>query len=109
LRKNHNTAADITRLDKGGLVIGFFPDSSFEEGFVTLGRGDVLVTFTDGISEAMNSREEEFEERRLIDVLEAHEARTAAGLISEVLESVDRFTAGAQQHDDMTLVVLRVQ
>jgi sigma-B regulation protein RsbU (phosphoserine phosphatase) len=57
----------------------------------------------------MNSREEEFEERRLIDVLEEHEARTAADLISEVLESVDRFTAGAQQHDDMTLVVLRVQ
>ncbi len=108
LRKDRNTP-EVTRLDKGGLVIGFFPDSAFEEGFVILRRGDVFVAFTDGISEAMNDRDEEFEERRLIAVLEEHEARTAADLISEVLEHVDRFTTGARQHDDMTLVVLRVQ
>ena len=76
---------------------------------LSLEAGDVLVAFTDGISEAMNHAESEFEEHRLIEALRRANARSAADLISELLSGVDSFTAGARQHDDMTLVVVRAQ
>ena len=100
---------DVVRLDEGGTVIGLFPDFPYREASVALHSGDILVAFTDGISEAMNKREDEFGEEQLITGVREAKARTAADLISELLVSVDGFTAGARQHDDMTLVVVRVQ
>ncbi|HEY7212412.1 MAG TPA: SpoIIE family protein phosphatase [Bryobacteraceae bacterium] len=100
---------EIIRLSEGGMVIGLFPDCEFYEGRVALERGDVFLAFTDGISEAMNSADDEFGEERLMHALREHKARTAADLISELLDCVDRFTVGARQHDDMTLVAVRVQ
>jgi sigma-B regulation protein RsbU (phosphoserine phosphatase) len=99
----------LIRLTDGGTVVGLFPESPFCEGFVQLEKGDVVVAFTDGISEAMNDAEEEFDEGRLMVALRKIEGRTAAEMISEILVDVDQFTAGAKQHDDMTLVVVRVQ
>ncbi|HMF78298.1 MAG TPA: SpoIIE family protein phosphatase [Bryobacteraceae bacterium] len=97
------------RLDEGGTVVGLFPDFPYRDAQVQLEAGDVLVAFTDGISEAMNRREEEFDEERLMRTLSACGARTAADIITYVLNDVDGFTAGAKQHDDMTLVVVRLQ
>jgi len=104
-----NGNSEIIRLSDGGMVIGLFPDCKFRESRVVLAPGDVFLAYTDGISEAMDSSDEEFGEDRLIAALGEHKARTAADLISEILERVDRFTAGAKQHDDMTLVAVRVQ
>jgi sigma-B regulation protein RsbU (phosphoserine phosphatase) len=100
---------EFIRLEDGGTVVGLFPEFAFCEGLVQLEPGDVLVAFTDGISEAMNGVEEEFDEARLMDALKKMETRTAAEIISRILIEVDGFTAGARQHDDMTLVVVRVQ
>jgi sigma-B regulation protein RsbU (phosphoserine phosphatase) len=69
----------------------------------------MLVAFTDGISEAMNAQEEEWEEERLIAAVREFHSLTAAETITHILQRVDNFTAGARQHDDMTLVVVRVQ
>ncbi len=99
----------IFRLNDGGTVIGLFPCCTFDEGQLVLKSGDIFIAFTDGISEAMNQRDEEFDESRLLQAIQAENARSAADLISELLEQVDGFTAGARQHDDMTLVVVRVQ
>ncbi len=57
--------AVFDNLSRGGVVLGLFPDSSFEEGEVLLRSGDVLVAYTDGVTEAMNVRQEEFSEDRL--------------------------------------------
>lgn len=100
---------DVMRLEAGGTVVGLFPNCEFQEGKLQMQSGDVLVAYTDGISEAMNDRDEEFDEEQLIQALREHRARTAADLISELLERVDGFTKGARQNDDMTLVVVRVQ
>jgi len=89
--------------------VGLFPDCLFDEGRIPLEPGDILVAYTDGVSEAMNQLDEEFDDAQIIDAVAKRRSRTAADLISEILERVDRFTAGARQHDDMTLVVLRVQ
>ena len=99
----------ILRLEEGGTVIGLFPDLIYNEGSAQLERGDTLVAFTDGISEAMNEREEEWEEERLVAAVCESHSRTAADTIVHILNCVDGFTAGARQHDDMTLVVVRVQ
>ena len=99
----------ILRLEEGGTVIGIFQDSLYKEESLQLERGDMLVAFTDGISEAENAREEEWDEERLIAAVREFHSLTAAEAIVHILERVDNFTAGVRQHDDMTLVVVRVQ
>ncbi len=107
--RNTNDSGQIFRLTEGGTVIGLFPEFPFHQAEIPLESGDLLLAFTDGISEAMNNEDEEFDESRLIQTLRELNARTAADLISGILDRVDRFTSGARQHDDMTLVVVRVK
>jgi sigma-B regulation protein RsbU (phosphoserine phosphatase) len=107
--RQQNGTQEFIRLEEGGTVVGLFPNFPFSEGHVQLVKGDVLVAFTDGISEAMNHIEEEYGEERLTDTICRTQARSAADMISFLLNNVDAFTAGARQHDDMTLVVVRVQ
>jgi sigma-B regulation protein RsbU (phosphoserine phosphatase) len=107
-RKRMN-GRQIVRLAEGGTVIGLFPAAPYQEARLTLHPGDIMVAFTDGVSEAMNNTEEEWDEERLIETIQNCNSRSAADMISCILERVDTFTAGARQHDDMTLVVMRVQ
>lgn len=100
---------EIVRLEEGGTVVGLFPEFPYRETSLALKPGDVLVAFTDGISEAMNSADEEFGEERLMEAVQDCSGRAAADMIAALLERVDAFTAGAPQHDDMTLVVVRVK
>lgn len=100
-------SGEILRLEEGGMVLGLFPSCTYKEGRMTLGAGDILVGFTDGISEAENRIEEEFGESRLVAAIQNAHARTAADVITAILAEVDAFTGGAAQHDDMTLVVVR--
>jgi sigma-B regulation protein RsbU (phosphoserine phosphatase) len=107
-RKN-GRGEEIVRLEAGGTVVGLFADFPYQEAQLELQTGDLFVGFTDGISEAMDSTDAEFGEDRLIEMLRHCQARSAAETISCILDRVDAFTAGAPQHDDMTLVVVRVQ
>jgi sigma-B regulation protein RsbU (phosphoserine phosphatase) len=100
---------EVLRLEEGGMVIGLLPDLDYAEGRLELAPGDVIVAFTDGVSEAMNRAEEEFGEKRLLAVIRTCASRSAADILNCILEEVDRFAAGAPQHDDVTLVVARVQ
>ena len=97
----------VFRLETGGPVVGLFRHS-YERGVFSHEPGDLLVLFTDGVSESMNARFEEWGEERLIEF-----AKTCYGLPSVeglrgILSAAQAFAAGASQHDDMTLVVLRV-
>jgi sigma-B regulation protein RsbU (phosphoserine phosphatase) len=96
----------ITRLEIGGTVVGMFKTYPYKQSAVTIAPGDVLVAFTDGISEAMNAADEEWGEERLIETVERLDGLTPSEIIARILEAADSFVAGAQQHDDMTLVVL---
>jgi len=109
LCRRNGAGHEILRLDEGGTVLGLFPDYAFKEAQVSLHAGDVLVAYTDGISEAMNVREEEWDEERLITALAYCKAPSAKDTIEWILQQVDAFTAGAPQHDDMTLLVARVE
>lgn len=98
---------NFCRLEDGGTVLGLFPQAPYNEGKKELRSGDILVGFTDGVSEAMNSGSLEFGEERLVEAIRKGNARSAADLISSILSEVDAFTKGAPQHDDMTLLVVR--
>jgi phosphoserine phosphatase RsbU/P len=100
---------EIFRLEDGGTVVGLLPDFPYRDARIWLQHGDIFVGFTDGISEAMDNFDVEFDEARLIAAVRECESLSAAGMITGILERVDAFTAGAPQHDDMTLVVMRVQ
>jgi serine phosphatase RsbU (regulator of sigma subunit) len=90
-------------LDKGARF-----DSILEEAEVPLMAGDLFLFFTDGLSEAMNARSELFGERRLRDLIEQSEGLSSEEMKERILAEVRGFVGDVAQHDDMTLVVLKV-
>ena len=97
----------ITRLEPGGTVIGLLEGAGYEQGSVLLRPGDVLVAFTDGISEAMNLQDEEWGEDHLLETIRGHRTASAQELLDSLFDAATRFAGAAPQHDDMTLVVMR--
>jgi sigma-B regulation protein RsbU (phosphoserine phosphatase) len=97
----------VKRLDVGGTVVGLLETFPYQQGAVSLVEGDILVAYTDGISEAMDSADEEWGEVRMMKTVEACGGFTAQKILDRIFKDADAFVAGAKQHDDMTLVVLR--
>ncbi|HEY6402416.1 MAG TPA: SpoIIE family protein phosphatase, partial [Blastocatellia bacterium] len=95
------------RLTEGGIVLGLFPERSYEQGAVRLRAGDRLLLFTDGVTEAANASGELFGEERLLPLLVEHRRRSASELLETILSAVADFSGGSFQ-DDMTLVALQV-
>ncbi|HEY6251086.1 MAG TPA: PP2C family protein-serine/threonine phosphatase, partial [Candidatus Angelobacter sp.] len=108
LLRSSGGAWQVTRLSTGGTVIGLLENYPYQEERITLEPGDLMVAFTDGISEAMNAADEEFGEQRLLEVVQECTQMKAAEVVTTIVRAADAFAAGASQHDDMTLVVLRV-
>jgi len=100
------TSGAMERLDTGGPVIGLLPMSFYQQAIVTMEPGDVLVAFTDGVSEAMNADQQEWGEDRLIDCVRQCSGLFAQETIRRIIDATDAFAAGARQHDDMTIVVV---
>jgi serine phosphatase RsbU (regulator of sigma subunit) len=95
------------RLETGGLFLGLFPLAAYEEETLALEQGDLLVVFSDGVTEALNAQGEEFEEGRLLACLDAHRQCTPVELLECLLSTVREFVASAAQSDDVTALVLR--
>lgn len=108
LFRQSGAGKEVARLDTGGPVIGLMEDCVYSQGTVTLEPGDVLVAYTDGISEAMNAADEEFGEDRLQDAVRPNRTAPARDVIDRLMRAADTFVAGAPQHDDMTVIVVRV-
>jgi sigma-B regulation protein RsbU (phosphoserine phosphatase) len=102
-------AGALERLTADGPPLGVFAGSQYEQRTVALASGDVLLVFSDGITEAPGPGEEEFGEARLERVLRDRCALPAAGLCDAILSAVQQFQNGAAQEDDMTVVVARVR
>jgi sigma-B regulation protein RsbU (phosphoserine phosphatase) len=98
---------DVTRLDKGGLILGLFEHAVFEEETVKLEPGDLLVAFSDGVTEALSAAGEEYGEPRLLECVEANREKSVPDLLDAILASVRAFTVGAVQSDDVTALVVR--
>jgi sigma-B regulation protein RsbU (phosphoserine phosphatase) len=98
----------VERLADGGAVLGVFADRSYLQGSVTIGRGDRLVFYTDGITEARNAQDEEFGEDQLLTLAIEHRACSAPALQARLVDAVSNFTGGRFQ-DDATLIVVAAE
>jgi phosphoserine phosphatase RsbU/P len=95
-------------LREGGTPLGIFPDRNYEDEGFPLASGDRLVLYTDGLTEAMNSDEQEFGERRLLELCSSKIALSASELLVAIRKEVVSFCSGNFQ-DDFTLVVVAVK
>ena len=105
LRKN----GKIELLKQGGLIIGVMEHAEYSSASVELGKGDALVLYTDGVTEAMDIFNNEFGEERLINLLKETEKMSARGIINTILERISSFTQGSMFSDDLTLIVMKIK
>jgi sigma-B regulation protein RsbU (phosphoserine phosphatase) len=101
------SAGAVQTLDHGGAVLGVFPSWNYKDSSVNLKSGDRLLLFTDGITEAEDTQNQEFGVDRVAAFGKAHAASSAAELNQQLLAQVSDF-CGAHFQDDATLVVLAV-
>jgi sigma-B regulation protein RsbU (phosphoserine phosphatase) len=94
-------------LGSGNFPVGMFSEAEYQSARVTLEAGDFAVIYTDGVSEAVNIRNEMFEEARLRRILENFKGQTVEELANAIREGLKAFTEGAAQSDDITLLVVQ--
>ena len=97
----------VQRLEKGGTILGVFNEATFEDETVQLDRGDTLVVFSDGVTEALDAGGSEFGEERLLSCVTTSHELEPPSLLKCVLDAVRDFCAGTVQSDDLTVLVLR--
>ena len=98
---------NVKELKTGGLILGCLPGSEYEEENVSINRNDIIVIFSDGISEAMNENEEEYGEERLKEFISNHLDESPDKIIENILSDVRIFVGKAPQWDDMTLLIIK--
>ena len=91
-----------------GLDVGEIFTKTLVEGELELEAGDTLVFYTDGFTEAMNDKGEEFGEQRFLDLLDSDENGSSEGLLKKTFTAIRMFACSAPQHDDTTMVVQKV-
>ena len=94
-------------LETGGAPVGIFSDWTYEEGSVQLDSGDLLVAYTDGVTEAMNPAGDQWGVDGLRKAAAGSAAQSVGDVVQTIFTSMDEFSRG-RQHDDATVVVIRV-
>ena len=104
LRKRLGT---LERLEAGGIPIGIFAESLYQVGTTRLEAGDWLVIFTDGVVEAVNSKDEEYGEPQLIRLVDRESGSDPAELLRRLWTELDLYVGNTPQHDDITCLLLK--
>jgi sigma-B regulation protein RsbU (phosphoserine phosphatase) len=99
---------NIEYLTQGGVALGALENSKYEERPVKLNAGEIIVLYTDGVTEAKNEKEEEFGTQRLKQVIDDSRLLSANQIMENIYQAVKDFTGTALQADDLTLVVIKV-
>jgi len=97
----------VELLEDGGLLLGVFPEATYERGEVRLEPGDMLLLYTDGLTEAGNPAGDLFSEERLVEALRRHRGCSVREMHEGILEEIREFQEGRVPDDDLTLVLLR--
>jgi sigma-B regulation protein RsbU (phosphoserine phosphatase) len=98
--------AEPRPLRNTGIPLGIGDDATWRAETVTLERGDMVVLYTDGISEAQNGNGELFAVERMLEAARSPRERTAGAVQGAILAAVDRFVGAAPQVDDLTVLVV---
>jgi sigma-B regulation protein RsbU (phosphoserine phosphatase) len=94
-------------LESTGNIIGPFPDQIFRSEGTMISKGDILLLFTDGVSEAMDSAGNQYTEKRLTEKLSELKNKTPKDIAGLLLEDVQQFSAKSKYSDDKTVVVIK--
>ncbi len=105
LRENGNV---LIMLEAKGIALGIMPSIELEEKEIILRQGDIVVLYTDGVTEAINDKEEQFGVQRLVSTIEENRNLSASELIKQIQQAVTEFSQGQPQFDDLTLMILKV-
>jgi sigma-B regulation protein RsbU (phosphoserine phosphatase) len=103
------TDGRIERLTTGGMMVGAFDWASYEEGKTQLEAGDLLVIYSDGITEAERAPGEEYGEERLVDLIAKHSHLSAHEIREVIFNDVDAWSSQQERGDDQTLVIMKGQ
>jgi phosphoserine phosphatase RsbU/P len=95
-------------LEKGGILLGMMPHVKYETESVQLMPGDLILMYTDGVTEAKNPSDQEFEEWRLEKILASSLSLSVQDLLLKIGDEIKKFAAGANQADDITMLALRL-
>ncbi len=98
---------EVVELRATGLPLGLFPGARYSTAEAEVGKGDLVLVYTDGITEATNSRDEEYGLGRLLDVAKTHRGLTAAEFARVIEQDTDEFVKGESYADDRTMVIVR--
>jgi sigma-B regulation protein RsbU (phosphoserine phosphatase) len=98
---------EVFRLNVGGTVVGLFSPLTYEEAEIPIQPGDLLLAFTDGITEPENIYGEEFGEDRVLEVVQRAPGASPQILVEEIYRSVSDWTGSPELQDDMTMLVAR--
>jgi phosphoserine phosphatase RsbU/P len=104
-----HAAGTMEQLAAGGLPLGIMPDAEYREGRTNLSYGDVLVIYSDGVTEAQSPSGEEFGPTRLYDVVARNMEASAAGIRDRIESALTKFSQGTPAADDITLVIVKRQ
>jgi sigma-B regulation protein RsbU (phosphoserine phosphatase) len=104
-----NPSRDFRSLSAGGMFVGMFEHCGYEQEVVQMEPGDVLIAFTDGLSEAHNAQGEEFDEARIKEALAATAQLSVNEIRDEIARRVKEWIASAPQYDDLTFIVMKVK
>jgi sigma-B regulation protein RsbU (phosphoserine phosphatase) len=98
---------EVLRLPGEGFPVGLFPGIQYDQQVFGLKPGDVLVAFTDGVTETPNRDGEEFADKRLTEILLRHSEDPLERIATEISTTVDAWAGGLERHDDTTLLLAR--
>jgi sigma-B regulation protein RsbU (phosphoserine phosphatase) len=96
-------SSDVTLLKAKGIALGVTDDVELQSVKIDLRPGDVLVLYTDGVTEAINDEEEEFGEERLLRVITENRSLPAQMILENILAAINEFAGSRPQHDDITI------
>ncbi|MCP4397637.1 MAG: SpoIIE family protein phosphatase [bacterium] len=102
------SSGEVLMLEADGIALGAIDEIELEEKELSVEEGDVLVLYTDGVTESINSQEEEFGEERLEQLIQDHHTQSARDLMQTIEERVMAFAGDEPQFDDFTLMVLKI-
>jgi len=102
-----NSNNNVARLTKGGTVLGFMEGYQYEEDSIKLNSDDTIIIYSDGITEALNEKNKEFGEDRLLNIIMGNIKSSAETLIEKVFDALKIFVKDVPQSDDITIVVIK--
>jgi PAS domain S-box-containing protein len=102
-----SSAGDFVELEVTGIALGVLCKMVYEERRISLSAGDILVLYTDGVTEAINRDMEQYGTKRLGSVVRKAHTLSAQGIMESILEDISRFSGDQEQFDDITMIVVK--